>query len=266
MRFRVLFIAFNIVLLISFLMIFLMPGFVLGWDYSSVFWQTNWPVAAIFVVVLLSLNLYFVLNWRVFTLLEREAWEELTSYLESRMEKRGKISRSRARILVNSYVVSGRIDKITGLEQFLRDHQPDLIPRLAMELGVPHLLSKDADEMAGYFEELVDSPQTAHPLWVRWSYGFGLMSQAKLEEARAQLMVVLEESNDLLLQPLAAHMLEPFGSRDEETAIRVRETRQKLADRYRPEKFQKELERGRHHLHVLVLASRIEDAHTWIFA
>lgn len=266
MKFRVLFVAFNIVLLVSFLLIFLMPGFVLGWDYSMVFWQSNWPVAAIFVVVLLSLNLYFALNWRVFTLLENEAWEQLTTYLETKMEEKKRISRGRARILINAYVVSGRIDKITDLEHFLREHQPDSVPRLAMELGVPHLLSKDADDMTDYFEGLVDEPKTAQPLWVRWSYGFALMSQTRLEEARHQLRVVLDESNDLLLQPLAAHMLEPFGNRDEETSIRVRETRQKLAAKYRREKLSRELEKGRQSLHVLVIASRIEDAHNWVFA
>lgn len=265
MRFRVLFVAFNVVLLISFLLIFLMPGFVLGWDYSTVFWQSNWPVAAVFVAVLFSLNLYFVLNWRVFSLLETEAWEELTDYLEKQMEQKKRITRGRARILINAYVVSGRIDRITDLEHFLREHQPDTVPRLAMELGVPHLLSKDADEMADYFAELVAEPKTAQPLWVRWSYGFALMSQTKLDEAHAQLRAVLDESNDLLLQPLAAHMLEPFGTRDEQTSIRVRETKQKLATKYRPERLARELEKGRQSLHVLVIASRIEDAHRWIF-
>lgn len=265
MRFRVLFVAFNVVLLISFLLIFLMPGFVLGWDYSTVFWQSNWPVAAVFVAVLLSLNLYFVLNWRVFSLLEAEAWEELTDYLEKQMERKKRITRGRARILINAYVVSGRIDRITDLEHFLREHQPDTVPRLAMELGVPHLLSKDANEMADYFAELVAERKTAQPLWVRWSYGFALMSQTKLDDAHAQLRVVLDESNDLLLQPLAAHMLEPFGTRDEQTSIRVRETKQKLAAKYRPERLARELEKGRHSLHVLVIASRIEDAHRWVF-
>jgi len=265
MRFRVLFVAFNVVLLISFLLIFLMPAFVLGWEYSAVFWRSNWPVGAIFLVVLLSLNLYFVLNWRVFTLLESESWEELTDYLERRMEASGSISRARARILINAYVVSGRIDRITEFEKFLREHRPQLVPRLSMELGVPHLLSRDAESMVDYFEPLVGQ-RASEQLWVRWGYGFGLMSQTKLEEARTQFMVVLEESDDLLLQPLTAHMLEPFGSRDEETAIKVRETRQRLVAKYSRDRFAKELERGRQQLHVLVIASRIEDAHSWLFA
>ena len=52
MKFRLLFIIFNFVILASFLLIFLMPAFVLGWEYTSVFWSTNWPVGLVFLVVL----------------------------------------------------------------------------------------------------------------------------------------------------------------------------------------------------------------------
>jgi len=266
MRFRLLFIAFNVVLLVSFLLIFLMPAIVLGWEYSGVFWESNWPVAAAFLVVLIILNAYFIYNWRTFTLLEQEKWQELIEYIEDQMRRRNSISKGRARILINAYVVSGSIDRIRDLEAFLREHQPALIPPLAMEIGVPHLLSQDADEMAAYFGELRDDGRASQPRWIRWSYALALLNQERFDEAALEFRAVLAESRDLLLQPLTAHMLERFGARDEATAIEARETKNKLREKYSREKLSRELEKGKQNLQVLFLAPKIQEAHEWIYS
>ncbi|MFP4377660.1 MAG: hypothetical protein ACLFP4_11510 [Spirochaetales bacterium] len=266
MRFRFLFVAFNVVLLVSFLLIFLMPAIVLGWEYSGVFWESNWPVAAAFLVVLIVLNVYFIYNWKTFTLLEQEKWDELILSTEEQMRRRGRISKGRARILINAYVVSGGIERIRDLEAFLRDHQPSLVPALAMELGVPHLLSKDANEMAAYFGELRDDGRTSQPRWVRWSYALALLNQEQFDEAAAEFRTVLDESNDLLLQPLTAHMLERFGARDEATAIEARETKSKLRAKYSREKLARELDKGKQNLQILFLAPKIQEAHEWIYS
>lgn len=265
MKFRVLFIIFNVVILASFALIFLMPAFVLGWDYTSVFWSTNWPVAAVFLVVLLGLNAYFLYNWRIFTLLEGERWHDLIDYLEREAFEKKRLSRQRARILVNAYVVTGAVDRIRELERFIRDEKPNLLPKLAVELGLPHLLSNQGEQMAAYFGEMKERPDVADPLWIRWCYAFALMTRSDFEAAGAELTVVLDETKDPLLRMLTAHMLEPFGARNEETANRVREAREELHRRYSRDRINKELEHQRQNLQVLFLSSRIEEARDWVF-
>lgn len=265
MKFRILFIIFNVVILASFVLIFLMPAFVLGWEYTSVFWTSNWPVAAIFVVVLAGLNAYFVYNWKVFTLLEQEDWTGLIEHLEHAAFQKERISRQRARILINAYVVTGQVERIKQFEEFLREKKPGLVPKLAIELGVPHLLSNDGDEMVAFFGDVKDMHGLAQPLWIRWCYAFALMTRGEYDNARAELNAVLEESKDPLLQMLTAHMLEPFGAQDEETAQRVKDTRAALHSRYTRDKIDRELERQRQNLQVLFLSSRIEEARDWVF-
>lgn len=265
MKFRVLFIVFNVVILVSFALIFLMPAFVLGWDYTSVFWSTNWPVGAVFLVVLLGLNGYFVYNWKIFTLLEAEEWPDLIDYLEREAFEKKRLTRQRARILVNAYVVTGRVDRIGELETFIRSEKPQLLPKLAIELGVPHLLSNDGGRMAAYFGEMKDRADVADPLWIRWCYAFALMTKNDFTEAGGELLVVLDEAKDPLLRMLTAHMLEPFGARDEATANRVREAREEMHRRYTRDRINKELEQQRQNLQVLFLSSRIEEARDWVF-
>jgi membrane protein implicated in regulation of membrane protease activity len=265
MKFRVLFIIFNVVILVSFVLIFLMPAFVLGWEYTSVFWRSNWPVGAVFLVVLAALNAYFVYNWKVFRLLEEEDWHALIDYLEHSAFEKKQITRQRARILINAYVVTGQVDRIKRLEEFLRAEKPRFVPKLGVELGIPYLLSNDGEQIVGYFGALKDESGLTQPLWVRWCYAFGLMTQARYEEARAELTAVLQESRDPLLKALTAHMLEPFGSQDEATSQLVKETRESLRSQFTRDKLDRELERQRQHLQVLFLASRIEEARDWVF-
>lgn len=265
MKFRLLFIVFNVVILTSFLLIFLMPAFVLGWEYTNVFWSTNWPVGLVFLVVLGALNGYFVYNWRVFTLLEREDWESLIDYLETVVLEKKRISRQRVRILVNAYVVTGKVEKIAELEGFLREVRPNLVPRLAIELGLPHLLSNDGARMVEYFGEMKDRQGVSDPVWIRWCYAFGLMTAGRYDEAKGELVAVLEETRDPLLRVLTAHMLEPFGSQDEATAQRVSDERETLRVKFTRDKINRELERQRQNLQVLFLTSRIEEARDWVF-
>ena len=265
MKFRLLFIIFNVVILASFLLIFLMPAFVLGWEYTSVFWSTNWPVGLVFLIVLGALNGYFAYNWRVFTLLEREDWDALIGYLETVVLEKKRFTRQRIRILVNAYVVKGRIEKIGDLESFLRDARPNLVPRLAIELGLPHLLSNDGERMVGYFGEMKDRENVSDPVWVRWCYAFALMTAGRYDEAKGELVAVLEETRDPLLRVLTAHMLEPFGSQDEQVAQRVKDEREALRSKLTRDRIDRELERQRQNLQVLFLTSRIEEARDWVF-
>lgn len=265
MKFKVLFIVFNIVILASFVLIFLMPAFVLGWEYTGVFWSGNWPVGLVFLVVLAGLNGYFFYNWRVFTLLEREDWDALVEHLEREAYERSRVSRQRVRILINSYVVTGQVGRISDLEAFVRRQNPRVLARLAIEFGLPYLLSNDGQKMIEYFGGFDGSSTLSQPLWVRWCLAFGLMSLSRFDDARAELTVVLQESHDILLRSLTAHMLEPFGANDEATRQLVKDARAELRKKYSRDRIDRELEQQRQNLQVLFLSSRIEEARDWVF-
>ena len=265
MKFRVLFIIFNVVILASFALIFFMPVFVLGWEYTRVFWSANWPVGVVFVLVLGGLNAYFAYNWRVFTLLEQEDWEGLIAHLERAAYDRKRLTRARARILINAYVVSGRLDRIRDLERIVRAEMPHLLPRLSIEFGVPYLLSNNGSEIIGYYGSMKDVPGLAEPLWIRWAHAFGLMIESRYDEARAELCAVLQESRDPLLRSITAHMLRPFGDGDEGTAGLVADARAAIRAKYSRDRIDRELERQRPNLQILFLTSRIEEARDWVF-
>ena len=77
MKFKTIFLLFNIIIVISFVFIFFMPVFMLGADYGITFWQKNWPLAIFFVLILAAFNGFFLSNWQVFSLIEAERWDSI---------------------------------------------------------------------------------------------------------------------------------------------------------------------------------------------
>lgn len=263
MRFRILFVVFNLVILASFAAIFLMPAIVLGWEYTRIFWSGNWPIAAVFVSVLGGLNGYFIYHWKLFTLLEQEDWSGLVSYLEQRVFQRRRVSRQHLNVLINGYVVTGVPQRITRIEEFLVKTRPRLVPRLAPELGVPYLLANDAEAMERFFAPLVANPRTASPLWIRWNHGLALRLLGRTDEARGQFVAVLESTRNPLERLLSAYLLDMLDGNPDDVTVLVRKARSELAAAYSRDAWERKLESMRQSLQVLVLASLTRSASDW---
>ncbi len=265
MKFKLVFVAFNLIILFSFLFVFLLPFFFLGPQYTQVFWLENWYLAALFLVIIVVLNLYFAKNWRLFGLLESEDWHGLVEYLEREVFERKRLRRQHLRLLVNAYVVVSEPDKITRLEEFLRSRSPSLVAEFAVELGIPHLLSNDSDAITEYFGGLSRNSKTKNRDWVRWGHAFGLMLKESYEDAKSELLELLDQRKDPVLQVLTAYMLESYRRHDEQVARRVQEELNRLRNAWSAAKWQKQLERSRSNLLVLVMAKLLQDASSWAF-
>ena len=263
MKFRILFALFNFVIVAAFGLIVLMPVLVLGWEYSRAFWSSNWPVAIIFAAVLGGLNTYFGINWRLFTLLEREDWQGLIDYLEKQILVQNRFRKQRLRVLINAYVVTGASDKITKLEIRLRETEPAWISKFPLEFGIPYLLKNDAPEMERFYGEMKERSDCPEPVWVRWNYAFALILQQKSDGARAVLMAIADESRDSVQQLLTAYLLDSISLNDESAQRVVGKLRSTFQSRFGADRWAQELERQRSSLQVIVLSKLIDDASQW---
>ncbi len=265
MKFRILFALFNFVIVAAFALIVLMPVMVLGWEYSQVFWRGNWPVAIVFVAVLGGLNTYFGINWRLFTLLEREDWQGLIDHLEEKTLVKNRLGRQRLSVLINAYMVTGATDKITELEIRLREIDPAWVSRFPVEFGIPYLLKNDAPAMEQFYGEMKERSNCPEPVWVRWNYGFALILQGKFDEARAVLMSIANETRNPVQQLLIAYLLDNVAVHDQSARSVVGKLKSTLQSHYHGDRWERELERHRSDLQVLVLSKMIADASRWAF-
>ena len=132
MRFKTIFIIFNIVIIISFLFIFFMPLLLLGVGQFDDFLAKNWISGVLFVLALGGFNAYFIRNWRLFELLEKEDWQSLIAYLEEAIYDKRRINRRHTKILINSYLVTSNTDAILKLGAFLSEQKPEIVPSFAI--------------------------------------------------------------------------------------------------------------------------------------
>ncbi|HUZ18449.1 MAG TPA: hypothetical protein VMV68_08670 [Spirochaetia bacterium] len=266
MKFKLIFLLFNIVLVVSFLVIYLMPLLVLGWDYTRVFWANNWFLPLIFVCIIGVLNAYFALNWRLFRLLEKEDWNGLVDYLEKQIYSKNRLRKQYIRILINGYLVNSRTEEIRRLEAHIRDKKPRILPSFALLFGIPYLLRNDPAEMESYFGGALAQRGVSDRPWIEWNHAFSLMLLKRREEARAKLKGVADATKEPVLLLLSIYLLEAFTDSDTELEQTLEHGKNALKRRYSPVAWQKEIESAKENVEVVVLTKLVQEATEWLFS
>jgi hypothetical protein len=271
MKFRTIFILFNVVILTSFLFVFFLPIFLLGPESSIAFWKGNWYLALVFLLLIVGLNAFFLANRKTFSLVEREDWGELSAHLVGLMFPRSRFTTGRVRLLVNAYLLQSDIAGIEALESELEGKKPAILRKNALLFGVTRLLRNRSEEAETFFSKYLDAKDVESRDWLRFDYGFSLVLQKKSGEARPFLEEGLR-SRDPILCLLAAYLLGSVGaaaapSEDERKAAEAKAdaARAKLRKRYSNAKWSKEVERAKSEVHIVILSKLIDDAGAWLY-
>jgi len=263
-KFKALFAAFNILVVAAFLLVFLLPIMILGPEYAELFWSQQWPLIFIFVAVLGLLNYYFITNWRFFSSLESQDWAGLTEVLEERVFRKQRFRTYQLRVLINAYVLQGKTEKIEELEQFLRRNRPGIVGRLALPLGIPHVLSGNGERMLEFFGEAAEKTRGITREWTQWILALGHKLQGDLEETRTILRELLQGARDPMVRMISAYLLNASALNEEDTEAAENE-RSRLQQEYTRRTWQKVVDKKRDNLEVLVLAQLIRNAGEWTF-
>jgi hypothetical protein len=267
MKFKTIYVLFNAVILLSFGFIFLMPLLLLGGDYFTLFVSKNWIAGVLFLLTLIIINGYFLWNWKLFRLLESEDWRGLIHLLEHRVYRQGRYRKATIKMLINAYVVTSSVEKISTLEVHLREKKPSLLRSFALQFGIPYLLKmKDEPKAAEtYFGAAAERADTPHRDWLRWSYASSLLLERQFDAARVILLEILDSKPDPVLQLLTVHGLSFFAGVDLQLAERVERERGRLAQRFTPEQWDKRIESNSRHIQIVLFNGIIRDAKSWLF-
>ncbi len=265
MKFKVIFIVFNLVVVFSFAFIFFMPLLLLGQEYFFLMFEQNLIPALLFAFTLIIINSYFLSNWKLFNLLEAENWPQLIKFLEEEIFIKDRIRDSYIKMLINAYLFSSAIEKIAILEDRVAEKKPFLIKRYAIHFGIPYLLKRPPGEAENYFSRLLSMPKVRSRGWVHWNYAFSLMQQHKFNDAKEILMALAENKKDHLLLLLTLYLLDSFSKNDETVAAGVLTGCAYLKKRYTQNGFKKKLNRSQKNIEVLLLSRIFNDALGWLF-
>jgi hypothetical protein len=271
MKFKTIFALFNIVLVLSFTFILVMPFFLLGAEYSLSFWARNWPLIIFFVIVLAGFNTFFAFNWRLFSALEAEDWQAVSSLLSDRVLRQHKHDRRTIRLLLNTALLKGDVQLVQKIEQELRERRPAALRRDAVLFGVAMLLRNDPLASERFLAPFLDGHGVDNAKWLGFYHAFSLVMQKRAYEAVGLLQPYLD-ADDPVLALLSAYLTGTLcasavdAGKREELLASAQRVRTRLAKHYTSVRWAKESERAKGEMHIVILSKILDDASAWLFA
>jgi hypothetical protein len=272
LKFKSIFIIFNILIIFFLVIIGLLPFIILGQGFAGGFWRSAWPLGAVLLLALIALDIFYFANRKLFRLLEREDWPALADYLESRVIRKGRYSPRLVRLLANTYVVMSDPVSVMNLENKLSLAKPRLVERNALIFGAAHILGGDPAGAVKFFSARIEKGlvKGQDALWVRWYYGFSLLQSRQFDKAAAEFRVLAFESADARVAGLSAYFLsanimknssDPLDNKQasEEGRRRVRETVKNLRE------WEAETAKIETEVHAAILRNYLGEAGAWLF-
>jgi hypothetical protein len=185
----------------------LIPFFILGPAFSHSFWRSNWPLLLIFVLILAALNIYYLVNRRLFMLLEKEDWPALVYYLEEKVIRQGKYSPRLVQLLANSYLVLSDSLAVMSLEKKVAIARPDILETNALVFGAARILGRDISGAVHFFGARLENAKPQARQWLRWYYGFSLLLNRQFEAAGEEFTRLAAAAGDGVVVGLSSYFL-----------------------------------------------------------
>jgi hypothetical protein len=272
LKFKSIFIIFNILIVFFLVIIGLLPVIILGGGFAGSFWRSAWPLGAVLLLALVVLDIFYFTNRKLFRLLEREDWPALADYLESLVIRKGRYSSRLVRLLANTYVVMSDSAAVMNLENKAAIAKPRLVDNNALIFGAAHILGGDTAGAVKFFSARMEkgAVKGRDALWVRWYYGFSLLLSRQFDKAAAEFKVLAFESADALIAGLSAYFLsdkimknssDPLDNKHaaEEGRKRIRETVKSLRE------WEAETAKIETEVHAAILRNYLGEAGAWLF-
>jgi len=238
----------------------------LGGEYSIQFFKDSWYIFLIFLLTIGLIDGYFFLNWKLFSLLEAENWDDIIIYLENKIFLKKHVYVHLLKILANTYLIKTNIDGISKLEDFLRQEKPELIKKLIIPLSVPKFIDGDPGSMEDYFKEFILLKRIPQIAWVKFLYAFSLLLNNKREAASDTLLKLCKIKISPILRLLVIYSLNPFFEiAKNDKFVCVESSRKDLKSKFSREKMNLELERVNNTVLALVLNKFAKQAIEWLY-
>lgn len=269
MKFKALFISFNIVLLLSFVTVFLLPMLVLGGSFMLEFWSKNWFFGAIFLFVFLAVNAVFLSYWKMLSYLEKEDWPGLSQYLESEVFERKRYNSRKVRLLCDSLLLLGDFATVGKLEELLRSERPRLFSTIGIRFVAACLLSGDYGRMMSLIAEL-RALKCPDGEWLGFYAAFSGTLRSLPDEAATGFMPLATAGKEPLVVALSGYLAgdvlaKKLPARQTELSDAADSARARLSAKYSRKKWAGYVEDMKADMHVVVLGKLIDESNRWLF-
>ncbi|MDR2516775.1 MAG: hypothetical protein LBC88_05270 [Spirochaetaceae bacterium] len=290
MKYTFICVLFNVIVAAFLLLIGTLPFAVLGAETARNFLFSTWPLGLALLSLVIMINIFFALNFRLYRLLERMDWPALAAHLEDRMRKRGKPSTRLTLTLIHTYLALSAFDSLRALMERIAGEKPALLEEHALLFGAARLLAGDYAPAERFFAE--QSARRAGTRrkrprvetgWLSWYRALALFMERRYGEAAdifcdfsspaggAPRISRAERSPWAMITGLSSwflgHFLAPALREKQAELSAAAETGRALTRRALPTRsaWEKNAARYGDDAHVLILSQYVTEAAAWLY-
>ena len=271
MKFKYLMIAFITIILIVILAAVFLPQFLIGHELAVSFQYITLPLLVVMGSLLVFMTIFFLLNYRLFSLLEREDWPALSYYLEQFVYVRGKYSPRKVRLLASSYLVITDYASVLKLEGKVMQAKPSLIGKNALIFGAARVLSGDTKGAAAFFHTYMDHGKAGEKQWMRWFFGFCQLLSGEFVKAEREFTLMARNSNDALITGLCSYFLQTsvakYSKDPDDCRYSAENGRHRVVSVLKNiSLWKKEANRMGTEIHIAIIRKYIDEAGAWLYS
>ena len=270
MKFKHLIVVFSVIMVFIILITALLPLVITGPESAANFRFISLPLLLFMILLLAGMGIYFLLNYRLLSLLEREDWPALAYYLEQKIIVKGRYNSRRVRILASSYLVVSDYQSLEKLESKALVAKPSVVEKNVLVFGAARVLSGKHKEAAGFFRAHLETCDAKDKQWVRWYLGFSQLLSGAFILAEPEFSSLAVSSDDLIITGLSAFFLDNSLAKHSLKSAECRAVAENGRNRVigvikNAENWKKEAERTGTEIHMAIISKYINEAEKWLF-
>ena len=229
------------------------------------------PLLAFMALLLIFMSVYFILNYRLLSLLEKEDWPALAYYLEHQIYVNGRYSNRNVRLLASSYLVISDFKSVIKLETKTHLAKPSLVSQNALVFGAARILDGNHEEAVSFFRHNLEKCTKSDKEWVHWFCGFSHLLAGYYSSAEEDFLCMTVSSKNVIISGLCSYFL---GSSLEKKSLSPDKCRQVYENGKKSIKsklknaggWKKEVDKAGNEIHMAIIRKYIDEAGKWIFA
>ena len=272
MKFKYLIIAFSILIVLFLLIANMLPVFIPDMAQAANLRQLTLPLLILMSVILVSFGIFFLINYRLFLLLEREDWPALAYYLEQKIFVKNRYNSWFVKLLASSYMVISDYPSVLKLENKAFLAKKSVVEKNVLIFGSSRVISGDYKGAAAFFKAHLDSGKLKkHDReWVRWLYGFSLLLEGDFDKAEQEYLSLVVSSGSALITGISAYFLANNlagkSLKQQDCLAAAENGRSRVVNALkRHGSWKKEVKKTENEIHVAIARKYIDRAGIWLF-
>jgi hypothetical protein len=224
-------------------------------------------------VILVCLGIFFLFNYRLFLLLEREDWPALAYYLEQKIFVKNRYNSRLVKLLASSYMVISDYPSVLKLENKTFLAKKSVVEKNVLVFGAARVISGDYKGATAFFKIHLDKSNLRKQdrEWVRWFYGFSWLLSGVFDKAENEFLSTAVSSESALITGISAFFLAKNlvnkSLRQQGCLAAAEKGRSRVVEALKKfEGWIKEVKKAETEIHVAIIRKYIDQAGKWLFS